>query len=102
MAQDHRTGPLKKSDMTKQYRYPTGPSEGDNPHIRGVPDSSLLNKHEWYEMLYFCNKFANEHGNGAVSVASKAEKLIHEHLPDNLRSHAHVTGWLLNNWQAYN
>lgn len=99
MAVDHRVSPLKKSDL--QYTYPTGPTASDDPSVRGVPDSSLLNKHEWYEMLYFVNKFANTYGNGVSEVAKKAERLIQKHLPSDQRSHDHVTTWLQKNWQTY-
>ena len=96
---DHRISPLKKSDL--QYSYPTGPTENDDPKKRGEPDSSLLNRHEWYEMLYFVNKFANTHGNSSAGVAKKAERLIHKHLPSDLRSHAKVSTWLVANWNTY-
>jgi len=96
---DHRISPLKKSDL--QYRYPTGPTENDDPSKRGAPDSSLLNRHEWYEVLYFVNKFTNTRGNSLASEAKKAERLIHKHLPSNVRSHENVTTWLVNNWNTY-
>lgn len=99
MAVDHRVSPLKKGDL--QYDYPTGPTASDDPSVRGVPDSSLLNKHEWYEMLYFVNKFANDYGDSKTGVALKAERLIQKHLPSNQRSHAHVTTWLRDNWDTY-
>ncbi len=67
---DHRITPLKKSEL--QFTYPAGTTGGDNPAFRGVPDSVLLNRGEWYEVLYFVNKFANDRGNGNVLVAKKA------------------------------
>jgi hypothetical protein len=101
---DHRLEPLKKSDL--QYRYTPSVTEGDDPSKRNAPDSALLNRSEWYEVLYFVNKFANEKANpqtldARISVAKKAERLIHKHLPGDQRSHAHVTTWLLANWQTY-
>ena len=99
---DHRLTPLKKSNL--QYPYPKSATSGDDPSSRSEPDSSLLNRHEWYEMLYFCNKFANEHTDGRKSkseIAQKAERLIHEKLPSNLRSHAHVQDWLERNWPMF-
>jgi hypothetical protein len=99
MAVDHRVSPLKKGDL--QYNYPTGPTASDDPSVRGEPDSSELNRHEWYEVLYFVNKFANTLGNSQSAVAKKAERLIHKHLPSDQRSHEHVTAWLQKNWQTY-
>jgi hypothetical protein len=99
MAVDHRLTPLRKTDL--QYRYSDGAVGGDNPSLRGFPDSALLNRGEWYEVLYFVNKFANEYGNGNALVAQKAERLIQKHLPSTQRSHDHVTTWLRNNWNTY-
>jgi len=99
MPTDHRLAPLKKGDL--QYSYPSGPTASDDPSKRNHPDSNLLNRHEWYEMLYFVNKFANENGQGSAFVAKKAERLIHKYCPSHLRSHEHVTNWLITNWQTY-
>ena len=96
---DHRLTPLKKSEL--QFQYPSGVAGDDNPALRGIPDSSLLNRGEWYEVLYFVNKFANERGTGQAGVAKKAERLIHRYLPSNLRSHAHIEKWLIDNWDVY-
>jgi DNA-binding NtrC family response regulator len=52
-------------------------------------------------MLYFVNKFSNEQGRSSAAVAKKAERLIHKHLPPNIRSHENVTTWLVNNWNTY-
>ncbi len=99
LSPDHRAGPLKKHDL--QYSYPHSTAGGDDPTKRGEPDSSMLNRHQWYEMLYFVNKFANTVGNSRKDVAQKAERLIHTKVPGNLRSHAHVSDWLRGNW-TYN
>jgi hypothetical protein len=99
MSQDHRISPLKKADL--QYRYSQGVAANDNPALRGIPDSTLLNRHEWYEMLYFINKFANECGKGLAEVARKAERLIHTSLPSHLHSHANIQQWLVQNWNLY-
>lgn len=101
MATDHRLGPLKKSDL--QYDYPKSVTEGDDPSKRGTPDKDLLNRSEWYEMLYFCNQFANVHGKGDKDIALRAERLIQESVPGEFHSHAHIDKWLFDNWrmQAY-
>lgn len=96
----HRKGPLTKSDMSTQYTYSPGPTDGDNPHLRGVPDSILLNRNEWYEMLYFCNKFANDHGSGSKTIAQKAERLIQEKVPANLHGRENIRDWLIANWKT--
>lgn len=100
MAVDHRTSPLKKSDL--QYEYPRSTAGGDDPSKRNFPDDIFLNRSEWYEMLYFCNKFANENGQGSKVIALKTERLIKEgHVPSNLHSHANIKKWLFENWMSY-
>jgi hypothetical protein len=98
MAVDHRLGPLKKSDL--QYEYAKSTTEGDDPSKRGTPDKDLLNRSEWYEMLYFCNQFANDLGKGNKSVALRAERLIKlKKVPADFHSHAHIAKWLVDNWK---
>jgi hypothetical protein len=96
---DHRVAPLKKSDL--QYPYARGAAGDDDPSKREIPDSIELNRSEWYEMLYFCNKFANECGKGSKEIALKAERLIHEQVPANLHGTANIRDWLLRNWQMF-
>lgn len=97
---DHRLEPLKKSDL--QFEYPLSANRGDDPSKRGEPDRSLLNRSEWYEMLYFCNRFTNTYGKGDRGIALKTERLIkRDHVPSNLHSHEHIEQWLLKNWKMY-
>ncbi len=101
---DHRLTPLKKSDL--QFNYPPSATPGDDPSLRFSPDSDLLNRSEWYEVLYFVNKFANEKTTtptmqNQVYVAKKAERLIHRYLPSDYRSHSRVETWLLANWETF-
>lgn len=97
---DHRLTPLKKSDL--KFKYDPGTAGGDDPAKRGVPDSKLLHRNEWYEVLYFVNKFANEKGGGNANVALKAERLIKTStVPANLHSHENISNWLVSNWDKH-
>ena len=99
---DHRLEPLKKSDL--QFSYTPSVTVGDDPSKRNAPDNVFLNRSEWYEVLYFVNKFANDHGTADSNrslVAKKAERLIHRYLPSDQRSREHVTAWLLSSWQKF-
>lgn len=96
---DHRAGPLTKNDL--QFRYTPPPGTFDDPKLRGEPDRSLLNRSQWYEMLYFINKFANNYGNRDRNIALKAERLIKTTVPGHLRSHDNIEQWLLQNWKLY-
>lgn len=98
MILDHRAGPLKKSDLKYAYR---GLSEAGDPLQMAEPDVAVLNRHEWFEMLYFVNKFANINGKSSPSVARHTEKLIHENVPSDVRGHEGVKQWLLDHWKFY-
>jgi hypothetical protein len=95
---DHRAGPLRKSDL--KYSY-SGSIEVDNPMRLDEPDSSHLNRREWYEVLYFVNMFANRYGRGSTGVARHAEKLLHEYVPSELHSHDRIAQWLLDYWKFH-
>ncbi len=82
------------------YTYPDS-VHGDNPDVRGEPDSSMLNRSEWWEMKYFLNKFTVMHCGGSRNSAFKVEELIQETIPTTLRSHANITDWLLRNSSLY-
>lgn len=100
MAVDHRVSPLKKSDL--QYEYPKSVAGGDDPTKRGIPDSKLLNRSEWYEMLYYCNRFANTYCEGSKGSALKTERLIKlGKVPANLHSHENIDNWLRANWALH-
>ncbi|PJC99900.1 hypothetical protein GQ37_006260 [Janthinobacterium sp. BJB1] len=86
---------MKKSDL--QFSYPDGPADGDDPARRAIPDSVLLNRHEWYEMLYSCNSWSG----GSLATALKCERLIQRHLPARIRGHAAVLAWLRASWSRY-
>ena len=89
---------LSRADL--QYDYSWEASEGDNARIVGFPDNVLLNRHEGYEVLPFINRFADKHGWEKKISGHKAEWLIKEHLPSNVRSHENVRQWLESNWKA--
>ncbi|CAN5466241.1 hypothetical protein BH11PSE11_BH11PSE11_04220 [soil metagenome] len=96
---DHRTGPLRKADLKYPYQ-PDAHGSGDLKSFR-EPDEQELRRHDWYEMLYFVNKFSNTNGLGSLGVARHAEILIHEHVPHHLRSHDQIRKWLLDNWKFF-
>lgn len=92
---DHRLGPMKQGDL--QFSYPDGPTHGDDPARRAIPDSVLLNRHAWYEVFYSCNSWSG----GSLATALKCERLIQRHLPADIRGRAAVLAWLRANWASY-
>lgn len=89
-----------KSDLYySDYRWTAHP--GDDPHVTGEPDSTLFNKHEGYELLYLINKMAEKHGFMQKESGEKIEKMIHDHLPSNIRSQQDVQKWIEDNWKKF-
>jgi len=71
---------------------------GDNPRITGEPDSTLLNRKEGYEVLYFINKFSEIHGLKLKASATKIERMIREKVPGDIRSQKNIKEWIEKNW----
>lgn len=70
----------------------------DDPKVTGEPDSTLLNRSEGYEVLYFINKMAEIHSLSNVSSGNKMERMIREDVPSDIRSQANIKNWIENNW----
>jgi hypothetical protein len=86
-----------KNDMIyKDYSWTT--YNDDNPKITGEPDSTLLNRKEGYEILYFINKFAVIHGFKNKVSGEKVEKMIKDKVPSNIHSQVEIRKWIEENW----
>jgi hypothetical protein len=70
----------------------------DDPKITGEPDSTLLNRKEGYEILYFINEFSKIHELKVKSLATKIEKMIRNEVPANLHSQENIKEWIEINW----
>jgi hypothetical protein len=92
-------GVITKSDLYYQD-YSWTALAGDNPRITGKPDSTLLNRNEGYEILYFINKFCEIHSLKNKETATKIERMIKEELPGDTRSQENVSKWLVANWKT--
>lgn len=90
---------LEKLDLKFEYSWKAIPP--DDPRVTGKPDSTLLNREEGYEVLYFINRFADTNNWNSKNSGLKVEKLIKKHLPGTTRSHANVRQWLVDNWNKY-
>lgn len=91
-------GLISKSDLYyKDYSWTA--LNGDNPKISGEPDSTLLNRKEGYEVLYFINKFSEKHGFEQKASAIKVERMIREKVPSDIRSQERIKEWLKENWK---
>lgn len=80
--------------ITKSYLYYDdylwSTYSNDDSKIKGEPDSTLLNRKEGYEILYFINKFSEIHKLKEKSSATKIEKMIRNEVPSNLRSQENI------------
>ncbi|MFZ0596384.1 MAG: hypothetical protein WAM46_05315, partial [Flavobacterium sp.] len=74
----------------------TASAENDNARITGVPDSTLLDRHEGYEVLPFLNRYLNN--STSVSTLNRLEDVLRDELPGSTRSHANVKKWLDDNF----
>ena len=89
---------IQKSDLVYEKSYKWTVLPNDDPRITGIPDSTLLNRHEGYEVLHFINKFMKDHNLTTVTAGQKVEKKIHDELPSDIRSHKNVSEWIVANW----
>lgn len=90
---------LTKSDLKFTYSWTAIPP--DDARITGFPDSTLLNRNEGYEVLALINRVAAASKWTDKAPALKVERMIKSHLPGDIRSHANVWKWLIDNWQKY-
>ena len=58
------------------YKWTAYPS--DDPKVTGKPDSTLLNKSEGYEMVYFINRYMESQNWKTESTGQKIEKYIRD------------------------
>ncbi len=82
--------------LFKDYRWTTY-LQGDS-RIAGVPDKTVFNPREGYEVLYLINQFAYMYQLMTVTACKKLEWKLHEKLPPYIRTQIEVCNWLYNNW----
>jgi hypothetical protein len=94
---DYRIFPLLPTDL--QCRYPSPPGCPQAAVARRIPITFMLNPRDWFDVLYFVNRFAIQYGGGDPRFALKAERLIHQQLPLRVRVRRQVEDWLLQHWR---
>ncbi|KFF21775.1 hypothetical protein [Chryseobacterium sp. JM1] len=72
--------------------------EPDDPRVTGEPDSTLLNRKEGYEILYFINKLSDIWSLKNKSSATKIERMIRFEVPSNIHSQLTIRIWIHDNW----
>jgi hypothetical protein len=81
-----------------KLHYSWSAISSDDPKATGKPDSTLLNRHEGYEVLHFINRLATSFDWKNKASGLKAEEMIRNKVPSNQRSHAHVKQWIVDHW----
>jgi hypothetical protein len=94
---DYRIFPLLPGDLQGCYASPPGCRQA--AAARPIPVTFMLNPRDWFDVLYFVNRFAIEYGGGDRGFALKAERLIHQQLPLKVRVRRQVEDWLLQHWR---
>jgi hypothetical protein len=72
----------------------------DNPKVTGQPDSTLLNRTEGYEILYFVNTFCEIYGLKNKVSAVKVEKMIRNEVPSHIHSQEKIEDCIEANWSS--
>ena len=94
---DYRTFPLLPTDL--QCSHPSPPGCRRAAASRRVPVTFMLNPQDWFDVLYFVNRFAIQYGGGDAGFALQAERMIAEQLPPGVRVRRQVEDWLLQHWR---
>jgi hypothetical protein len=87
-----------KGDL--QYHYSWTVLPGDNPKISGVPDSTLFNRNEGYEVVYLISTLMTRY-NLNIASGQKIERMIKTGLPGDIRGQKNVYDWIVINWKNY-
>ncbi len=89
---------ITKSDL-KYNDYSWTTYSHDNPKVAGNPDSTLLNRKEGYEIVYFINKFCETYKFKSKLQALKIENMIRNEVPNNIHSQEKIKKWIEDNWE---
>lgn len=91
---------FKRSDLIfEDYRW-SAREEYDDPCVIGEPDSTLLDRTEGYEVLYFINAFGRRQFKEfpPVAILQRVEKAIRK-CPTSIRSQKGIEDWIVSRWK---
>jgi hypothetical protein len=89
---------FKRADLNLKYDW-TAAVENDDAKVTGKPDSTLLNRHEGYEVLPFFNRYMTGKNWTTKSTLNKLEDSLRNDVPGTTRSHANIKKWLDDNFK---
>lgn len=85
-----------KDDLVYEYKW--SHYEKDDPKISGIPDASTFNRKEGWQTLYIINHLTNHLAWDVNSFGEKIEKMIHDHLPEEISTQKETIQWIKDNW----
>ena len=81
------------------YEYAWSQYETDDPRISGLPDATPFNRKEGREILYVIGSLTDHVAWGVEGFGNRVEKMIHDRLPDEVRTQEEVIRWIQDNWK---
>lgn len=65
------------------------------------PSGQCFERDNGHNVLSFINSFGNSEGAEVKGVGHKIERLLHEHLPENINDARGIHNWMLHNWRQF-
>ena len=84
-----------RADLRQIYNWT--PLPHDDPKVSGVPDATLVDRNEGYEILFLIEATIGAWGLSTKDDGLKIERLIHK-VPPYIRSQASIINWVCKNW----
>ena len=81
------------------FKYTWSPYEKDDPRVSGIPDNTKFDRKEGQEVLYIISSLTDHVAWGVEGFGERAEKLIHEQLPEGITTQSEVIRWIKANWK---
>ena len=78
-----------KEDLLYPYRWGRH-AEGD-----------IFERDHGETVLSFINSFGNSEGAEVKGVGHKIERLLHQHLPEDITELPAIHSWIVRNWRSY-
>lgn len=90
---------FRKADLVYKYRW--SHYAKNDPRISGLPDHTNFNRQEGEEVLYLISTLTDHVAWGVEGFGGKVEKLIHDHLPEDITSQREVMRWIKEHWKSH-
>jgi hypothetical protein len=87
---------FRKDDLI--YEYEWSPYEKDDPRISGNPDDTEFNRKKGPEMMYIITHLTDHLGWDVENFGGRMERLIHDQLPESIKTQKDTITWIQNNW----